>query len=192
MTALDCAPDAELVQAIGQERPEALEELYRRHSAAAFAVARRVTNDPLLAEEVLQEIFLRLWRAPDRFDASRGTLRAFLIIDTRARAIEVVRSSEARRSRERRTLEHPAKPAVDVEREVLDLLLAEHLQEALDSLAPGEREAIELAYFGSHTYREVAQILGEPEGTVKSRIRTGLLRLRDRLLAIDGGATWRT
>ncbi|MEI8360508.1 MAG: sigma factor-like helix-turn-helix DNA-binding protein [Deltaproteobacteria bacterium] len=68
-------------------------------------------------------------------------------------------------------------------------LLAEHLQEALDSLAPGEREAIELAYFGSHTYREVAQILGEPEGTVKSRIRTGLLRLRDRLLAIDGGAS---
>jgi len=145
----------------------------------------------------MQEVFLRLWRNPERYDASRGTLRSYLLIDANARAIELIRSDTARRGREDRTTRLARPAPVDVEREVWDAALADHLSEALDSLSEGERDAIELAYFGDHTYREVALILGQPEGTIKARIRSGLMRLRDRLLAVDigagqsGGDSWR-
>jgi RNA polymerase sigma-70 factor, ECF subfamily len=166
----------------------ALEELYRRHSVAVFGVARRVTGVPEHAEEVLQEVFLRLWRSPDRFDASRGALRSFLLMDANARAIELVRRDAARRGREERTLRLVETDTGDeIGGEMWDLVVANHLREALDALTDTEREAIELAYYGGHSYREVANILGQPEGTVKSRIRSGLKRMRDRLVAADIG-----
>ena len=180
--------DADLAAAVADRRPEAVEEAFRRHSHAVLGVARRVLRDATLAEEVVQEVFLRLWRTPDRYDASRGTLRAYLLIDANARAIELVRSTTARRGREDRSKRLSSTPGPDVEREVWEGVLADHLREALDDLPDGEREAIELAYFAGHSYREVATILDEPEGTVKSRIRAGLHRLRDRLLAVDIGS----
>jgi RNA polymerase sigma-70 factor (ECF subfamily) len=189
--------DGLLVEAIVARQPEALEEAYKRHSAPVFGVARRVLGDRVLAEEIMQEVFLRLWRDPARFDATRGTLRSYLFIDANARAIELIRSDTARRGREDRTTKQSHPSPVDVEREVWDAALADHLRDALDSLSDGERDAIELAYFGDHTYREVALILDQPEGTIKTRIRTGLMRLRDRLLAVDigadgtGGESWR-
>jgi RNA polymerase sigma-70 factor (ECF subfamily) len=187
-SAVGALGDKHLAREITARRPEALEEAYRRHSAAVFGVARRVLRDRTLAEEIVQEVFLRLWRDPDRFDADRGTLRSYLLIDSNARAIELIRRDTARRGREDRTTRLARPRTTDVEREVWDAALADHLRDALDSLSDSERDAIELAYFGDHTYREVALILDEPEGTIKTRIRTGLLRLRDRLLAIDIGS----
>jgi RNA polymerase sigma-70 factor, ECF subfamily len=165
----------------------ALEELYRRHSVAVFGVARRVTGVPEHAEEVLQEVFLRLWKSPERFDATRGALRSFLLMDANARAIELVRRDAARRGREERTLRLVEPDGDEIGGEMWDLVVANHLREALDALTDMEREAIELAYYGGHSYREVANILQQPEGTVKSRIRSGLKRMRDRLVAADIG-----
>ncbi len=188
MEPLDARPDADLVAVIADRQPDALEELYRRHSVAVFGVARRVTGVPEHAEEVLQEVFLRLWRSPERFDPTRGALRSFLLMDANARAIELVRRDAARRGREARTvsLAEPLR-GEEIGGELWDVVVAGHLRDALDALTPMEREAIELAYYGGHTYRDVATILGQPEGTVKSRIRTGLKRMRDRLVAADIG-----
>jgi RNA polymerase sigma-70 factor (ECF subfamily) len=143
----------------------------------------------VLAEEVVQEVFVRLWDDPRRFDPARGSLRAYLLAQTHGRSVDLVRAESARRVRETRDAERTAESGYDLEREVWDLTLAEHVREALGDLAAGEREAIELAYFGGHTYREVARRLGEPEGTVKSRIRSGLSRLRASLVAsgVAGG-----
>jgi RNA polymerase sigma-70 factor (ECF subfamily) len=179
--------DGDLVAAIVDRQPSALEEVYRRHSAPVLGVARRLVLDPALAEEVLQEVFLRLWRQPERFDATRGSLRTYLLIEANGRAIELVRGESARRGREDRHARLASQPDLDVEREVWEGVLAEHVRDALDSLSEGERAAIELAYFAGYTYRQVAVVLNEPEGTVKSRIRSGLMRLRDRLLAVDIG-----
>ena len=188
MGPLDARPDAQLVVAVVERQPEALEELYQRHSVAVFGVARRVTGVPEHAEEILQEVFLRLWRSPERFDATRGALRSFLLMDANARAIELVRRDAARRGREERTIRLVEPPRhEEIGGEMWDVVVAGHLRDALDALTPMEREAIELAYYGGHTYREVATILGQPEGTVKSRIRTGLKRMRDRLVAADIG-----
>jgi RNA polymerase sigma-70 factor (ECF subfamily) len=145
---------------------------------------------PEHGEEVLQEVFLRLWRTPERFDPRRGALRSFLLMDAHARAVEIVRRDAARRGREARTVRLDDSAGIDeLDTELWDVVVAEHLREALDALTPLEREAIELAYYGGHTYRQVATILRQPEGTVKSRIRSGLQRMRDRLVAADiGGA----
>lgn len=175
------ASDAALVVAIGRWRHDALAEAFRRHSGAVFALARRVLNDAARAEEVVQEVFLRLWNAPERFDPSRGSLRSFLLAHAHGRAVDVVRSDGSRRRREDRDAIRASVAGHDLEREVGDVIVAEHVREAVSALAPGEREAIELAYFGGHTYREVAVILDEPEGTIKTRIRTGMLRLRKEL-----------
>jgi RNA polymerase sigma-70 factor (ECF subfamily) len=180
-------PDVDLVVAVGERKPGALEELYRRHSVAVFGVARRVTGVPEHGEEVLQEVFLRLWRTPERFDPSRGALRSFLLMDAHARGVELVRRDAARRGREERTVRLVEAPSAQIDAELWDVVVAEHLREALDELTPLEREAIELAYYGGHTYRQVATILCQPEGTVKSRIRSGLQRMRDRLVAADIG-----
>lgn len=177
------ASDAALVIAISRWQHEALAEAFRRHSGAVLALARRLLNEPAQAEETVQEIFLRLWRAPDRFDPSRGSLRSYLLTQTHGRAVDVIRSDTSRRRREDRDAHQATAAGYDLEREVGDVIVAEHVREAVAALAPAEREAIELAYFGGHTYREVAAMLDEPEGTIKTRIRTGMVRLRSGLAA---------
>jgi RNA polymerase sigma-70 factor (ECF subfamily) len=187
---LTAASDAALVVAIGRWRQDALAEAYRRHAGSVFALASRVLVDRALAEEVVQEVFLRLWDLPDRFDPDRGSLRSFLLAQCHGRSVDIVRSERSRRRREERDLRQQAEAGYDLEHEVADLALAEQVRGALDGLPAEERRAIELAYFGGHTYREVAAMLGEPEGTVKSRIRSGLRRLRPGLAdaTIGGGA----
>ena len=175
---LNDAGDAALVVAIGRWREDALAEAFRRHGGAVFALARRVLGDDTRAEEVVQEVFLRLWHQPDRFDPDRGTLRSFLLTAAHGRAVDFARSDASRKRREQQDALTTATAGYDIEREVWDLTLAENVQEALGNLPSDERRAIELAYFGGHTYREVAVILGQPEGTVKSRIRSGLRRLQ--------------
>jgi len=181
--------DAALVVAIGRWREDALAEAYRRHAGAVYALARRVLVDAAPAEEVVQEVFIRLWHAPEKFDADRGSLRSYLLAHAHGRAVDLLRSETSRRRREERDARVTAEAGYDLEHEVWDLAVAERVREALEALPADERRPIELAYFGGHTYREVARMLGSPEGTVKSRIRSGLRRLRGQL-GDEEVATW--
>lgn len=182
------AGDASLVVAIGRWRQDALAEAYRRHAGAVFGLASRVLGDRTLGEEVVQEVFLRLWDHPDRFDPERGSLRSYLLAQCHGRAVDLIRSESSRRAREEREQLRRAEAGYDLEHEVWDIVVADHVREALEVLPVGERRAIELAYFGGRTYREVATELGEPEGTVKTRIRSGLKRLRAQLSDAGVGA----
>ena len=146
-----------------------------------------MTSNAPLAEEVLQDVFLRLWRAPERFDPTRGALRSFLLMEANGRSIDAIRSDVSRRGLETRTARRDDTAADPVAAEVWDSSVAEHLRDALDELPAGEREAIELAYYGHHPYKDVATILGVPECTVKSRVRAGLARMRTPLGAVHHG-----
>ncbi len=175
------ASDASLVVSIGRYQQLALAEAYRRHAGAVFGLAKRLLGDAARAEEIVQEVFVRLWNEPNRFDPDRGTLRSFLLAHAHGRSIDLIRSDSARKRREEREVREQADGGYDVAHEVWDMALADHVRDALAELSEDERAAIELAYFGGLTYREVAERLGQPEGTVKSRIRTGLKRLRTSL-----------
>jgi RNA polymerase sigma-70 factor (ECF subfamily) len=182
--------DGALVLAIARYHQEALAEAYRRHGGAVFALARRLLADQALAEEVVQEVFLRLWTQPDRFDPERGALRSYLLAQSHGRAVDLLRSETSRRRREEREARQTAEGGYDIEREVLDLAVGEHVKEVLERLPPEERQPIELAYFGGFTYRQVAARLEQPEGTVKSRIRSGLRRMRADLVDAGIGGVW--
>jgi RNA polymerase sigma-70 factor (ECF subfamily) len=184
-TNLTDASDAGLVVAISRYRQEALAEAYRRHAGAVFGLARRLLNDATLAEEVVQEVFLRIWDQPEKFDPDRGSLRSYLLAQCHGRAVDLLRSETSRRRREERDVRRTAEAGYDLEHEVWDLTVAERVKDVVHALPEGERAAIELAYFGGFTYREVAVMLAQPEGTVKSRIRSGLKRMRDEL--VDAG-----
>ena len=182
---LSNASDANLALAIARYREDALAEVYRRHAGAVFGLARRLLRDKAAAEEVVQEVFVRLWNAPDRFDPERGSLRSYLLAQAHGRAVDLMRAEQSRRRREEREGRETARSRYDLEREVGDIIVADHVREVLGALPDNERKPIELAYFRGHSYREVATILGEPEGTVKSRIRSGLKRMHSQL-AVSG------
>jgi RNA polymerase sigma-70 factor (ECF subfamily) len=173
--------DAGLVVAISRYHQEALAEAYRRHAGAVYGLARRLLSDDAVAEEIVQEVFLRLWDQPEKYDPGRGSLRSFLLAGCHGRSVDMLRSDAARRRREERDLRRTAEGGYDLEHEVWDLTIAETMRAALAVLPDGERRAIELAYWGGHSYREVAELLDQPEGTVKSRIRAGMKRLRTEL-----------
>jgi RNA polymerase sigma-70 factor (ECF subfamily) len=170
--------DTRLVVGIARQREEALAEVHRRYGGAVVALAQRVLHNQALAEDVAQDLFVSLWRNPTAFDPERGSLRAYLLAQTHGRSVDLVRAEESRRSREERSARLAPAETGDVEREAWLLFAGARARAALDSLSPGERSAIQLAYFGGLTYREVAAHLDEPEGTVKGRIRSGLTRLR--------------
>ena len=177
--------DAQLVTAIARFSEVALAEVYRRHGGAVFGLAKRVMGNATEAEDVTQEILLRLWNQPDRFDPARGSLRSFLLAQAHGRAVDAIRSSSSRRRREARDAFDTARSSYDMQHEVWDLVLADQVASAMGSLPPEERRAIELAYYDGRTYREVARLLGQPEGTVKSRIRNGMRRMR--AVLVDAG-----
>ncbi len=180
--------DAGLVVAISRYREEALAEAYRRHAGAVYGLARRLLSDETLAEEIVQEVFFRLWDTPEKFDAARGSLRSYLLAQCHGRSVDLIRSEQSRRQREVKEHRQRAEAGYDIEHEVWDLAVAEHVREALVDLPEDERKPIELAYFRGHTYREVAVILDQPEGTVKSRIRAGMKRMRRSLADAGVGA----
>jgi RNA polymerase sigma-70 factor (ECF subfamily) len=187
---LQGASDPALVVAIGRWNQDALAEVYRRHAGSVLALAHRVLNTRSTAEEVVQEVFLRLWNSPEKFDPERGSLRSFLLAQAHGRAVDVIRSDTSRRRREERDVRQEAEAGYDIDNEVWDLAVAEQVKEAMTSLPDEERHAIALAYFGGRTYREVAVVLGAPEGTVKTRIRTGLRRMRAQLSDAGIGSSW--
>jgi RNA polymerase sigma-70 factor (ECF subfamily) len=174
---LDRRTDADLIARVADRQEGALAEVYRRHGGPVFGLAKRLLRDPELAQEIVQEVMLRLWNEPNKFDPTRGSLRSYLLSHTHGRSVDLIRSESARRIRE----EHDARLAVEtglsLEEQVWEMAVGEHVRDALSNLDEAERKAIELAYFGGYTYREVATLLETPEGTIKSRIRSGLQRL---------------
>lgn len=178
--------DARLVELVGTGDEGALAELYSRHAAGAFAVAVRILRHGEQAEDVVQDVFVRLWDNPHQFDASRGSLRSFLLLQARTRSLDVLRAEGARRRREHAdgVSDAVVDLAGDPELETLSEAAVGEVRAAISVLTPTEREAIELAFFGGLTYREVAKVLGAPEGTIKSRIRLGLQRMRRTLSAL--------
>lgn len=180
--------DSALVIAVGRYDEAAMGELYRRHGRNVYGLAHKLMNDADRAEEVLQDVFVRLWREPQRFDPARGELRSYLLRETHGRAVDRIRSDVARARREDRHQREQIAPMQDIEREVWELIRSETVKSAVATLSPGERDAITLAYFEGRTYREVATILGEPEGTIKSRIRLGMRKLADALESAGFGA----
>jgi RNA polymerase sigma-70 factor, ECF subfamily len=177
--------DDELVGAVAAGDQSALGEIYRRYAGAVWAVARRVCNDATMAEDVSQTVFVELWRRPRRFDPDRGRLRPWLVAQAHARAVDAVRSETARTRRQERDGRLAAPTVPDVDEAVQAAALSDDVRRAVDQLAEDERAAIVLSYFGGHSYRETAELLGAPEGTVKTRIRRGLMGLR-RVLEAQG------
>lgn len=182
--------DFVLMVAVARRDQASLAELYRRHGGSLFCAALRVLSVRELAEEVVQEVFLRLWRTPERFDPARGAVRPFLLAQAHGRAVDIVRSDNARRRREVGDANEPKTPSA-VEDDVLDFVIGQEIRDAVGTLCRSEREVISLAYFGGHSYVEVASLLGIPEGTAKGRIRSGLMRLRTALIerGIDPSTT---
>jgi RNA polymerase sigma-70 factor, ECF subfamily len=190
MVNLDEASDATLVVAVGRWQDHALAEVYRRHGGSVHALARRVLGSETAADDVTQEVFLDLWRRPEQYDAGRGALRTFLLTKAHGRAVDMLRSETSRNAREVRNARETVGSGYDLDRYAWDLAVADQVRVAMDALPGGERRAIEMAYFDGRTYREVAALLGEPEGTVKSRIRSGLRRLREVLARTETEAGW--
>jgi RNA polymerase sigma-70 factor (ECF subfamily) len=175
--------DRSIVSSIAAGDQAALEAAYRDHAHAVMGSALKVGRDRNLAEDVVQEVFLRLWRRPDRFDPDRGSLRTFLTVDAQGRALDLVRSDSARRDREdREGVVASSDQPTSTEDQVVQSVLSSTIRDLLGHLRPEERDPIALAYLGGHSYREVARLLDRPEGTVKSRIRAGLDRLESLLI----------
>ena len=175
--------DGQLVELVAQQDAGALEALYDRYGRAAYSLARRILTEETLAQEVVQEVFLSLWRDARRFDAGRGTVATYLLSMTHHRAVDVVRREE--NLRRWRTsdegLELEPDPKARVEDEVEASERRAEVRAALAELPAAQREALLLAYFGGYTQREVAALVGVPLGTVKTRMAAGMRKMRQAL-----------
>jgi RNA polymerase sigma-70 factor, ECF subfamily len=179
--------DAQLVEEIARGEPNALTTLYDRYRTMAYSLAFRVTGDTSLAEDVVQEAFLGLWRNAGRYSSVRASVRTWLLAIVHHRAIDALR-------RRRATSQLPDGDAVppmslvmpDIWPEVAGRLDREQVRRALEAISQPQREAIALAYYGGLTQQEIATRTGTPLGTVKSRVRLGLLALRHALISQAG------
>lgn len=166
----------------------AFEVVYEMHVGAVFGVALRTIQDRQLAADVTQEVFIALWERPDRYDPERGALRSFLVVMGRRRAIDLVRSRTAASRRETRH-SHQDVPSADLDELVAARADCTLVRAAVEKLPDKQRRAVELAYFGGLSQRQVAARLNIPEGTAKSRLRLALGRLRG-MLHEQEGVSW--
>ena len=181
----DRVVDRETVQRMAEGDPEALATVYDRHIRSVFGLAMRVLQDQGDAEDVVQEVFSQAWTQAKRYDATRGSVASWLLMMARSRAIDRLRSrwaipGSAPRPPDMAVVELPD-PALAVEHGVLTAESAARVPVALTALPLTERVAIELAYFEGLTLTQIAERLEQPRGTVKTRLRTGLLKLREGL-----------
>ncbi|MCW2849757.1 MAG: sigK [Marmoricola sp.] len=171
---------AQLLRLSGRGDEAAFAQLYDATCARAYGLAVRVVRDPSQAEEVAQEAFLEIWRTASRFDAAKGSAVSWILTLVHRKAVDRVRSAEA--STRRDTTYHQSSQTVehDSTAEAAQASMeARRVRQAMDSLTQVQREALELAYFKGYTHTEVAKMLDLPVGTAKTRIRDGLIRLRD-------------
>jgi RNA polymerase sigma factor (sigma-70 family) len=192
-------PDEELVRAVAAGTHSALAALYDRYGRRAYSLARRVCRDDNLAEDVVQEAFLAFWRDPRRFDPGRGGFGTWILTLVHHKSVDAVRRESAIR---RRTVavvdegqEWSAPPGPGADQGALEAIEAGQIRDALGDLPAEQREALTLAYFGGYSQREVATLTGVPLGTVKSRMFSGMRRLRGALgpvlgeIATDAGGS---
>ncbi|NYD23584.1 ECF RNA polymerase sigma factor SigK [Kineococcus aurantiacus] len=157
----------------------AFASFYDATAAAVHGTVLRVLRDPAQSEEVVQEVYLEAWRTAARFDPDRGSARGWVVTMAHRRAVDRVRAAQASSLREEKVAYQEVAPYDSVSEEVQVLLETEEVRRALSSLSPLQREAVDLAYYGGRTHREIADELQVPLGTVKTRLRDGLIRLRD-------------
>ncbi|MBG6084377.1 ECF RNA polymerase sigma factor SigK [Zhihengliuella flava] len=166
--------------ALGDE--DAFEALYDESAGLVFGLIKRVVRDPGLSEEVLQEVFVEVWQHATRYDAQRGSARSWICTVAHRRAVDRVRAAQASTERD---LTQGIKEFQESTDDVADIAVLkadmERVLKALETLTQMQRDAIRLAYFGGYTHQEVAKLLQVPMGTVKTRIRDGMIILRDRL-----------
>jgi RNA polymerase sigma-70 factor (ECF subfamily) len=179
----DALEDSALVALVTEGDDAALEALYSRYGRPCYALARRILVDEQLAQDVVQEVFLTVWRDAGRFDSSRGGFSSWLLSMTHHKAVDAVRREE--NLRKRRTsadiLEFREADQRSPEDEVWAMLRRDRVRSALEELPDAQREALVLSYFGGYTQREIAQLTKTPLGTVKTRMLAGMHRLRDAL-----------
>lgn len=167
-----------LLVRVSRGDPGAFEELYDALSSAVYGLARRVVRDPARAEDVTQEVFLEVWRKASRFDAARGKAKTWVMTIAHRRAVDAVRRSESQRRQDH----HGAPDDVSFDEPGDRVIEAEEhgaVRECMETLTELQLESVRLAYFNGYTYGEVATLLDKPLPTIKTRMRDGLIRLRD-------------
>lgn len=175
-----------LLERVARGDLEAFDALYGVLSAAVYGVARRVVRDPSRAEEVVQEVFLDAWKQASRFDRTRGNARTWMLTMAHRRAVDAVRSTEASRAREQKVAHLETEVVPGPEDHVVADSERQSVLQCLDALTPLQLESVQLAYYQGYTYAQVAALLDRPLPTIKTRMRDGLIRLRDCLEASDG------
>lgn len=184
-TSVDEGRDCVLLARLAAGDDDALAEVYDRYAPLVFGIAKRVVANRAVAEDVVQEVFTSLWRNPDRFDPRRGSLRAYLGVQAHRRAVDAVRSDTRRRAREEQCdlMQPRAEPCSSDRMDAV--AVAEVVRQAIARLPDGQRQAVELAYWSGRPQREVADVLGVPEGTVKSRMRLAQAKLAEWLAPLE-------
>ncbi len=174
-------PLGTLLGRAGRGDQAAFADLYDALAPLLYGLVLKVVRDPAQSEEVTQEAFVELWRLAPRYDASRGSVRSWAATIAHRRAIDRVRSEQSARDRADREAQKRPIQYDDVAEHVVANIDGTRVRKALERLTEIQRQAVELAYFGGHSYREVALLLDVAEGTIKTRIRDGMIRLRDEL-----------
>jgi RNA polymerase sigma-70 factor, ECF subfamily len=179
--------DEELLELVIRRQERALGQLYDRYGRLVYTIALRITGDRQTTEEVVQDVFQNVWQAAGSFQPGIGQFSAWLLGITRHRAIDATRSKRERARTREQALDTsvPMSHESDIERDVARSLLRDTVRAALQELPSNQRQAVELAYYGDLTRAEIAEQLGEPLGTVKTRLRLGLLKLRDLLRQVE-------
>ncbi len=172
----------ELIRLVALGDEAAFGELYDATAPRVFGLVRRVVRDPAQSQEVTQEVFVEIWTQAARFDADRGKAMSWILVIAHRRAVDRVRSAQASADRElRQGMKEYQESYEDVADTVETTMEAERVRRALETLTRPQQEAIKLAYYGGYTHQEVARLLDIPVGTAKTRIRDGMIRLRDSL-----------